>query len=314
METKDEEDFCSGNGAPEPIPTAPTSESSVIKEENESFLDMNRAYLLHYEEHKGGRAYMEDGSAFIENRMWQFFGVFDGHGGAKVAKILEDHFGTALLQKVGNASRPVIVKQRIQEFCLQTDAVISGIKKLQEQGSTLCAVLLDKRARRAYFINIGDSRALLLSQRPRQQRSPLLFATKDHKPDSPTETARIKRAGGTVVSSGVPRVNGRLALSRAIGDATLKLTPKGHYSGSHAPVSAVPDIQVVQLQRNQGYVFVLATDGLWDFASSEAVARTVTTALPNAGKNKEAFRTVIPTRAFRADNITLLLVWLPPRG
>lgn len=41
----------------------------------------------------------------------------------------------------------------------------------------------------------------------------------DHKPDLPEESARIKKAGGTI-SDG--RVNGNLNLSRALGDLEYK--------------------------------------------------------------------------------------------
>lgn len=43
-----------------------------------------------------------------------------------------------------------------------------------------------------------------------------------HKPADPLEHQRIKEAGGIVFTLGVPRVNGALAISRAIGDASFK--------------------------------------------------------------------------------------------
>ena len=47
--------------------------------------------------------------------------------------------------------------------------------------------------------------------------------TKDHHPDRDDERARIQAAGGSVVNVyGVHRVNGILAMSRAIGDVYLK--------------------------------------------------------------------------------------------
>lgn len=45
-----------------------------------------------------------------------------------------------------------------------------------------------------------------------------LLHFQDHKPNDPQEYARILAAGGFVRVHGVPRVNGNLALSRAIGD------------------------------------------------------------------------------------------------
>lgn len=46
--------------------------------------------------------------------------------------------------------------------------------------------------------------------------------TIDHHPDREDEKARIEAAGGFVRTWGVPRVNGILAMSRAIGDLKLK--------------------------------------------------------------------------------------------
>lgn len=47
--------------------------------------------------------------------------------------------------------------------------------------------------------------------------------TKDHHPDRDDEKSRVEAAGGYVhASSGIPRVNGKLAVSRAIGDVSFK--------------------------------------------------------------------------------------------
>lgn len=46
--------------------------------------------------------------------------------------------------------------------------------------------------------------------------------TRDHHPSRDDEKARIEAAGGFVRVWGVPRVNGILAVSRAIGDIYLK--------------------------------------------------------------------------------------------
>lgn len=46
--------------------------------------------------------------------------------------------------------------------------------------------------------------------------------TYDHHPDREDERARIEAAGGSVITWGVPRVNGVLAMSRSIGDVYLR--------------------------------------------------------------------------------------------
>ena len=47
--------------------------------------------------------------------------------------------------------------------------------------------------------------------------------TKDHHPDRPDERSRVESAGGHVLEwAGVSRVNGQLAVSRAIGDVSYK--------------------------------------------------------------------------------------------
>lgn len=47
--------------------------------------------------------------------------------------------------------------------------------------------------------------------------------TKDHRPDRDDERMRVEAAGGYVIEwGGVPRVNGELAISRAIGDVSFR--------------------------------------------------------------------------------------------
>lgn len=69
--------------------------------------------------------------------------------------------------------------------------------------------------------NAGDSRAVISTKDGRA-----IPLTQDHKPKHPKEAQRIKNAGGYVENG---RVNGSLALSRALGDFNFKnntqLTP-----------------------------------------------------------------------------------------
>lgn len=47
--------------------------------------------------------------------------------------------------------------------------------------------------------------------------------TSDHHPDRDDERMRVEKAGGQVIYwAGLPRVNGQLAITRAIGDVFFK--------------------------------------------------------------------------------------------
>ena len=64
-----------------------------------------------------------------------------------------------------------------------------------------------------FMMNIGDSRSVVC------RKSEVFFATDDHKPTHYSERMRIEKAGGHVSQN---RVNGQLAVSRALGDFEMK--------------------------------------------------------------------------------------------
>lgn len=77
----------------------------------------------------------------------------------------------------------------------------------------------------------------------------------DHKPTNKGENARIVAAGGFVEFG---RVNGNLALSRALGDFEFKQNP--NVDAEHQIVTADPDIIVHEHTPEDEFV-VLACDG-----------------------------------------------------
>jgi protein phosphatase PTC2/3 len=83
--------------------------------------------------------------------------------------------------------------------------------KEQMAGSTAITVLI--RDNKLYCANAGDSRAIA------SKNGTLVQLSHDHKPNNPEEMDRIFNAGGWVEFN---RVNGNLALSRALGDFLFK--------------------------------------------------------------------------------------------
>ncbi|KAM0182387.1 hypothetical protein ACHAPF_001277 [Botrytis cinerea] len=111
--------------------------------------------------------------------------------------------------------------------------------------------------------NAGDSRSVL---GVKGRAKPLSF---DHKPQNEGEKARINAAGGFVDFG---RVNGNLALSRAIGDFEFKKSAE--LSPEQQIVTAFPDVTVHDITDDDEFL-VVACDGIWDCQSSQAVIEFV---------------------------------------
>ncbi|KAJ9172005.1 hypothetical protein P3X46_015296 [Hevea brasiliensis] len=176
--------------------------------------------------------------------------VFDGHGGKEcsemASKLLFDYFylhvvfqsykvmahhNGVLPSSDYKSFQLEILKEALSKTIGDIDLRFSqeAIKNNFYSGSTATVVLL--YGRQILVANVGDSKALLLSEkiqsalRTEGDSTAHLSATAltyDHHPDREDERARIEAAGGSVTNWGVPRVSGVLAMSRSIGDVYLK--------------------------------------------------------------------------------------------
>ncbi|KAI2624994.1 PP2C-domain-containing protein [Hypoxylon sp. NC1633] len=190
-----------------------------------------------------------------------FFGVFDGHGGDKVAQFAGKNIFDILKKqdtfKAGN------YEQSLKDTFLATDRAILSDPQYEEEvsGCTACCGLITSE--KIYVANAGDSRSVLGI---RGRAKPLSF---DHKPQNEAEKARITAAGGFVDFG---RVNGNLALSRAIGDFEFKKSAE--LSPEQQIVTAFPDIVHHDISDDDEFL-VIACDGIWDCQSSQAVVEFV---------------------------------------
>lgn len=125
-----------------------------------------------------------------------------------------------------------------------------------QAGATSVVVCI--RGDKAYCANAGDSRAVFS-----RKGGVAVDMSYDHKPTNASERERIQAAGG-FVSEG--RVNGSLALSRALGDFEYKgnkdLPP------DEQAVTAHPDVKEFQLEDGDEFM-ILACDGIWDVMTSQ---------------------------------------------
>ncbi|UKZ75187.1 Protein phosphatase 2C 2 [Trichoderma virens FT-333] len=190
-----------------------------------------------------------------------FFGVFDGHGGDKVALFAGEHIHKIVFKQ--DSFRSGDYAQGLKDGFLATDRAILNDPKYEEEvsGCTACVSLI--AGNKLYVANAGDSRGVLGIK---GRAKPL---SNDHKPQLETEKNRITAAGGFVDFG---RVNGNLALSRAIGDFEFKKSAE--LSPENQIVTAYPDVEEHDLTEEDEFL-VIACDGIWDCQSSQAVVEFV---------------------------------------
>ncbi|KAK5116719.1 hypothetical protein LTR62_007393 [Meristemomyces frigidus] len=190
-----------------------------------------------------------------------YFGVYDGHGGDKVALYTGEHLHRIIAKQ--EAFKKKDFEQALKDGFLAIDRAILSDPKYEEEvsgcTSTVGIITNDK----IYTGNAGDSRTVLGIK---GRAKPLSF---DHKPQNEGEKARICAAGGFVDFG---RVNGNLALSRAIGDFEFKKS--ADLPPEQQIVTAFPEVTVHEIGPDDEFV-VFACDGIWDCQSSQAVVEFV---------------------------------------
>lgn len=178
-------------------------------------------------------------------------------------------------------------------------------------GSTAIIVLLVDG--QFLIANIGDSKALLCSGRNQTHfhtGSTLVKdlvveeLTEDHHPDREDEKARIIAAGGIVSWWGVPRVNGILAISRAIGDVQFR-----RYG-----VIADPDVVGWRRFKPENRYLVLASDGIFEVFTPRNVCDLLHGKMLDSsseGTSPSSLADKIIRSAFKAgstDNLSVIVI------
>ncbi|WFD01554.1 protein-serine/threonine phosphatase [Malassezia obtusa] len=160
--------------------------------------------------------------------------------------------------------------------------------------------------RRMYCANSGDSRCVLGLA---GEAKPMSY---DHKPSNPEEHSRILNAGGFVEFD---RVNGNLALSRALGDFEFK--QNASLPAEEQIVTADPQVISHDYTGEEEFL-VLACDGIWDCLSNQQVVDLVRRGVAQ-GKELDTITEDIIDRCLApdaevggigCDNMTLLIVAL----
>uniref|UniRef100_A0A8C3GC07 Protein phosphatase 1B n=1 Tax=Cyclopterus lumpus TaxID=8103 RepID=A0A8C3GC07_CYCLU len=241
---------------------------------------------------------------------WSFFAVYDGHAGSRVANYCSKHLLEHIIDSSASDSPTLIppsvetVKSGIRTGFLKIDEHMRSFSDLRNgmdrSGSTAVGILLSPDL--FFFINCGDSRAVLY------RNSHVCFSTLDHKPCNPRERERIQNAGGSVM---IQRVNGSLAVSRALGDFDYKCVDgKGP---TEQLVSPEPEVFEMVRAPEQDQFVILACDGIWDVMSNEELCEFVKSRLEVSDDLERVCNEVVDTCLHKGsrDNMSVVLVCLP---
>jgi serine/threonine protein phosphatase PrpC len=201
----------------------------------------------------GRRERMEDISIILEDspKAGNFlFGLFDGHGGREAAEYAAGNLPKALAAHLARSPQ-------------YEDAYVTAFRQMQDEmapwcvycGTTVVIAVIDHRT--LTVANVGDSAAVL------SRNGQAMRLSTDHKADNETERAYIISHGGTVSKD--HRVNGMLAVSRALGDGFLL-----------SAANPTPSIRRVQLATTDRFL-ILACDGVWDVITDQEACDLIAT-------------------------------------
>ncbi|XP_076926753.1 putative protein phosphatase 2C 51 [Bidens hawaiensis] len=208
-----------------------------------------------------------EASETAKQHLLDYFLVHVIAGGFKKASVLDNHHDLVsstqrshgVLVAIDDKTLHEILKEALLGAIRDIDWKFSmaTYKKKYSAGSTASVVLLlnDKEL---LVGNVGDSRVILCSGYAE-------LLTHDHHPDRDDERARIEGAGGFVLDWDVPRVNGILAVSRAIGDVSLK-----RYG-----VIAEPEVVSWRNITAKDRYLVVACDGVFESLTPENVCQLI---------------------------------------
>jgi len=288
-------------------------------------------------EMQGWRPAMEDAHCAVlplptPLEAYALFGVFDGHGGSQVSRIVADELpevvhkcATSALEELraaeaaGEAQQQTLIERTLSAAFPELDA------KLRSQGDgqpcELAPNLMPNLMRiqtdvtNAYSL-VGSTAVVAAIESDLESGRPLRITvanagdsrallcrsgtaiplSEDHKPESPVEKLRIENAGGSVALVGpCYRVDGwGLNLSRALGDFHYKA--RDDLPPSEQKVSSCPDVQSIDLTPEDEFL-LLCCDGVFELLSDQDAVDAVRQGLDKGLALKEILEGLVDSCA-----------------
>lgn len=181
------------------------------------------------------------------------FAVFDGHAGQVCSEFIANYFPGALYRAWvdENATPETALVHAFEDVDY---AFLKESPSSEESGCTALATLVVNST--LFIANAGDCRCVL-----GRTDGSFVELSRDHVATDRLEKARVEARGGFVSANG--RVQGKLMVSRALGDRSVK-----RY------ISSTPEVMTRTLSKGDDFM-ILASDGLWDVVCSQEAASLV---------------------------------------
>ena len=252
-----------------------------------------------------------------DQKQYQIFGVFDGHGGKEVSQFVKAHFTKEFLNnqnlkkgdvqkaltetffKMDDLMREAQGKIELREFAKKSkeeDDIQNAKNPNQNAQNELISKLLSqqKGENEEVALMTGCTACVCVIDTLKKK---LYFANAgdsrvvlckkgqaypmslDHKPENEIEKNRIYKADGWI-SEG--RVKGNLNLSRGLGDLEYKQNTK--LPPEEQMITANPDIKIEELDKDCDFI-VLGCDGIWDCLTNQEACDYVKNDLKISGEN-----------------------------
>ncbi|KAL4117556.1 hypothetical protein PRIC2_011545 [Phytophthora ramorum] len=278
----------------------------------------------------------------LHHQKQSYYALFDGHSGVRAAT-----FSNQRLLPYLTSHEHFMSDARIAfEECfarIDKEFLAKAEEESLDDGTTVAVVLI--RGNRLITANIGDCRAVV------SIGGQALDIIEEQTPGREDERKRIEEQGGWVKEERelqlsklhsmdlsdpeiqqraervvkwvtIYRVNGELAVSRAIGDIDYKgevlskyeywAFPEGHDRVFHGDlVISMPECQEIEITPEFDFL-ILACDGLWDTIKSREAVTYVADRLNEGYSAQQASQSLanLAIRSGSSDNVTVVIVLL----
>ncbi|KAK6504072.1 hypothetical protein TWF506_002286 [Arthrobotrys conoides] len=251
----------------------------------------------------------------VQQKHWGFFAVYDGHYGPSTSTYLKSTLISAVYTSLlslykshlpGYPPNPLVISTISTTFKTLDSTLTSTATPSSTQGSCALLTFHDTRHNRLFTACTGDSRSVLGKRLGSPSNTRWLskpLSTDQNFTSNPSEVTRVESehpGEKDVILQG--RLIGDLAVSRAFGNRRFKVPDelggkvtrnKRQYGVLRSPpyITAEPVVTVYEGLKDGDFV-LLATDGLWDFLSSEdsvaLVGRWTDEHIAPAGRNSNS--------------------------